>query len=169
MEPNQRELDVSKFEELNKLEKSRSQREENFWRPLQDAAANTAKAFEEYLELPAKTFQADGKLERYVSLGLHDGEEFAELRPFQLPGSDWAIHFAVAVTIDAPSASLPRRRICVRCDALYDEDGLLVSVEPGQEKEARIHITGADSYQTVASTIYGVVRDIIDVQYPRFS
>ena len=52
---------MSKFEELSKLEKARMQREENFWKPLQDAAGNTVRAFENFLELPDKTYELNGK------------------------------------------------------------------------------------------------------------
>ncbi|BDX19705.1 hypothetical protein MFKK_25150 [Halopseudomonas aestusnigri] len=157
---------MSKFEELSKLEKSRMQREENFWKPLQDAAGNTVRAFENFLELPDKTYELNGKKERYVSLGLYQDEQFKELRPFQLPGADWAILFAIAVTIETAPNAYPKRRIAVRCEALYDERGLLICIEPGAEHEERIHIVGQDSHVAVAESIYRVVQSILDVQFP---
>ncbi len=157
---------MSRYEELSSLERSRLQREENFWRPLQDAAGNTVRAFEAFLELPEKTYDLQGKKERYVSLGLCQDGEFKELRPFLLPGADWAIPFAIAVTVETAPHAYPKRRVAVSCEALYDEHSLLICIEPGRESEERVHITTPDSYQAVAEGIYRVVESILNVEYP---
>ena len=67
---------MSRYEQLRSIERARVERENAYWTPLQEAAGSTVKAVEDYLELPSKAFELQGKAERYVSLGLYSAGDF---------------------------------------------------------------------------------------------
>lgn len=159
------EITMSRYEQLRSIERARVERENAYWTPLQEAAGSTVKAVEDYLELPSKAFELQGKAERYVSLGLYSAGDFETLRPFQLPGEDGLVPFNIAVAIETAPNAYPKRKVIINFEASYDDKDLFVSIQPGDEFEEHIQITGPESYQAVAEAVYGLIERSIDMQY----
>ncbi|MEH6565567.1 MAG: hypothetical protein V7756_09620 [Halopseudomonas sp.] len=156
---------MSRFEDLRKLERARAKRQEEHWSPLYKAVTETHGALVDYLQLPKRHFEINGKTEPYVKLGTNSENGFEEKRSFELDGIDGQVPFDLGVTIDPSEGASPVKRVLVRCAARYDNGDLAVEIEPGTEDSAVVVISGPGSYETVASIIYRTIEKILNGQY----